>query len=149
MYKSIVKRRIRRLWASLNRGDHTPILRSFAPEFEYAFVGDTPLGGTRRTLAGADQWFRRVFELFPDAQFEVRDLLAEGWPWNTRAAASVVVRATVAQRPYVNEFCQFARLRWGRVTRLRTVEDTQRMIEACRLLAGEGIAAASAPPIED
>ena len=51
MYKTIVKRRIRGLWDSLNEGDHGPILRSFAPRFEGTFVGDTPLGGTQRTLA--------------------------------------------------------------------------------------------------
>ncbi len=149
MYKTIVKRRIRGLWHSLNHGDHGPILRSFAPRFEYTFVGDTPLGGTRHTLRGADTWFRRVFELFPGAQFELRQLLVQGWPWNTTAAAHVVIHATVGGHPYVNEFAQFAQLRWGRVKRLRTIEDTQRMAEACRVLAAEGVAAATATPIED
>lgn len=149
MYKTIVKRKYWRTWEALNAGDHRPVLEAFAPSFEYEFVGDTPLGGTRRTIKGVDAWFQRVFRLFPGAQFTVHETVVEGWPWRTTLAASLSVSATVAGRPYDNQFTQFARLRWGHVTHLRTLEDTQRMAVGCAAMAAAGMAEATAPPIED
>lgn len=149
MYKTIVERKYRRAWAALNRGDHGPILHSFAPGFEYTFVGDTPLGGTRRTIEGVDEWFQRLSRLFVSAEFHVDEVVIKGPPWRTVLAAAMTIRASVAGRPYVNEFTQFAHLRWGRVTRLRTLEDTQRMVAACQALAAAGVVEASAPPMQD
>lgn len=147
MYKMFVERKYRRAWAALNRGDHGPILDSFASVFEYTFVGETPLGGTRRTTEMVDAWFQRLSRLFPGAQFDVDEVVIKGPPWRTVLAGAMTIRASVAGRPYSNEFTQFAQLRWGKVIRLRTLEDTQRMVAACRALATAGVDEANAPPL--
>src|SRR5262245_49928491 len=50
MYHAIVRRRIRALFAAINRGDAEPVLASFARRFEHAFLGEHALGGARHTL---------------------------------------------------------------------------------------------------
>ena len=130
MYKTIVKRRYRRTWAALNRGT-------------------TARCWTRSRRASSTSSSVTVFRLFPDARFTVHDTVVEGWPWRTTLAASLNVRATVAGQPYDNQFTQFARLRWGRVTHLRTLEDTQRMAAGCEAMAAAGISEATAQRIED
>ena len=149
IYRSIVARRFRRLWRAMNDGDYRPVVDSFAASFSYTFLGDTPLGGTRRTRAGLEQWFQRLFRMFPGARFDVEDLVIEGWPGRTRFAAVLTVHATVDGEPYRNEFCQFGELRWGRLVRLRSIEDTQRMLAACSRLAAKGLPDATAPALED
>jgi hypothetical protein len=43
MYKAIVKRRIRNLFAEANKGNWQAIVDSLNPIFTYRFIGDTPL----------------------------------------------------------------------------------------------------------
>ncbi len=150
MYRLIVAARIRQIFARLSAGDWETMVRSLAPGFTYRFYGDHALGGERRTLAAMQAWWRRVFRLLPGARFEPREVLVAGWPWSTRVATDVIVRATLPDgTPYENAFNQFVRLRWGRVTEVRTLEDTQKLERALRDLAAKGIREAEAPPILD
>ena len=150
MYRLIVAARIRQIFARLSAGDWETMVRSLAPTFTYRFYGDHALGGERSTLAGMQAWWRRVFRLLPGARFEPREVLVAEWPWSTRVATDVIVRATLPDgTPYENVFNQFVRLRWGRVTEVRTLEDTQKLARALRDLAAMGIREAEAPPILD
>lgn len=149
MYKSVVKQRVRSMYGAFNRGDYRPLLNSFAPEFAYTFVGDGhPLAGTRRTRATMQAQFERVLRLFPGIQFSVGDIVVNGGPWNTKGAVSVGVRATLQDGSlYENEYVQLMRMRWGRVTTVRTVIDTGRLTDAFRRLAAFGVSEAAAAPV--
>ncbi len=50
-------------------------------------------------------------------------MLVKGWPWRTRVVALVDVRTKVLGEPYRNEVAQTIELRWGRITKIRAIED--------------------------
>jgi len=149
VYHRIVAARIRSAWRHLEDRDAAFVLDQFAAEFSYRFVGDHALGGDRRTRAAMEAWFARLFRLFPDARFSVSDVLVRGWPWATRAVALVTVDATMEAVGYRNEVVQTVDLRWGRITRVHTLEDTQKLARALDALAARGIPEAGAAPITD
>jgi ketosteroid isomerase-like protein len=89
---------------------------------------------------------RADLQLFPDIRFEV---LVRGSPWRTRAVALVKVRATVEGTVYRNELAQTIDIRFGRIVRINTLEDTQKLAGALGRLAELGVEEAAAPAIED
>jgi ketosteroid isomerase-like protein len=149
MYRMIVAHQVRKAWAHLADRDYDYVLDQFSPSFEYTFVGDHALGGTRHTRESMTGWFERLFELFPGIRFEVADVLVRGWPWRTRVVVLLNVSAEVAGEPYRNEVAQTIELRWGRITRIRTLEDTQKLSRALQRLAEAGVEQAELAAIED
>jgi ketosteroid isomerase-like protein len=149
VYRRIVEGQVRKAWRHLAAGDHEYVLGQFAPRFEYSFAGDHALGGTRHSREAMTGWFERLFELFPGIRFEVADVLVKGWPWRTRAVVLVDVRTEVAGEPYRNEVAQTIELRWGRITRIRTLEDTQKLARALQRLGETGVVEAELAAIED
>jgi ketosteroid isomerase-like protein len=149
MYKTIVTRRVRSMYAAMNEGDHRPLLNSFHRDFAYTFVGDDhPLAGTRRTRATMEAQLQRVLRLFPGINFTVREVVINGMPWNTRIGIAIGVRAELQDgSPYDNDIVQLLRMRWGRVTRVRTVIETARLTAAFGRLSAAGIEEATAPPV--
>jgi len=149
MYHALVRRRSRRLYTALNAADPQPMLDSFASKFAYTFVGDGhPLAGTRRNRWEMTAQLERVLRLFPGIHFSVRDILVNGWPWETRVGIVLAVRATLQDgSDYRNDIVQLLSLRWGRVHRVRTVIDTARLTDAFRRLDAAGISEAHALPV--
>jgi ketosteroid isomerase-like protein len=155
MYKMIVKSRLRSLYAGVARGHWQPIVASLADEFVYTFVGDTPLGGTRRTKVAMAAWWTRLLTLCPGAALIPQRIVVEGTPWNTTIMSYVLFRATipgsggVGTRAYENQLMQLMQMRWGKITSILTIEDTQRFAAILPDLAAAGIAEATASPIRD
>ena len=148
MYRRVVAARVRAAWAQLQERNADAVLDQFAPAFEHRFAGEHALGGARHSRQSQEQWFARVFRLFPDIRFTVRDVLVGGWPWRTRAVAVVDVRLA-SQPGYTNIVIQQLELRWGRITRVENLEDTQALAGMLLRIAEGGNAEALAPPIED
>lgn len=145
MYRAIVARRIRGIWASIAAHDPEPALAGLADRFEYHFLGDHALGGVRHTHEPQARWFARLFRLFPDIRFDVKDVLVSGWPWRTRAV--VIAEARLDSDPeYHNYLAQLIELRWGRVTKVRMHEDSQLV---ARYLDRSPLEEARAEPITD
>jgi ketosteroid isomerase-like protein len=155
MYKTIVRAKLRRLFEGASRGHWQPIVDGLADDFSYRFVGNTPLGGVRRTRAAMQAWWTRLLRLFPGAQFLPQAILVEGPPWNTRVMTHMLFCAEVPgaagspPTPYRNEFMQLMHLRWGRITSIVTLEDTQRFVDVLPALAAAGFEDATAAPITD
>lgn len=149
MYRAIVARRVRTAWRHLNDRDIDYVLGMFAPAFTHRFVGANALGGTRNSLASQRRWFERLFRLLADIEFTVQDVLVGGWPWRTRVIALLTTKGTTGGIPFRNEFAQTIELRWGRITRVNVVEDTETMAEILGRLAASGVEEATAPPIAD
>jgi ketosteroid isomerase-like protein len=142
------------LFAEANAGNWGAIIDGLASTFTYRFIGDTPLGGTRTTHDAMGRWFARLYRLFPGSQFVPQQIVVEGPPWNTRIMTYVKIHGTVPNThgvatSYENEFMQAMNLRWGKITSVLTVEDTQRFVDALPLLVAAGIADAQASPITD
>jgi ketosteroid isomerase-like protein len=84
----------------------------------------------------------------PNTRFEVRDVLVNGWPWNTRVATAVTVHVGVVDgSTYENVVHQFLRIRWGKITEVRTLEDTAVLEKTLDRLAAAGYAEAHAAQI--
>lgn len=154
IYRAIVRRRVHTLFAEANRGNWESIVSGLAPRFSYRFIGDTPLGGTRTTHEAMRRWFERLYRLFPGSQFAPQRIVVEGPPWNTQIMTYVKIQgvapnASGSEAPYENEFMQSMRLRWGKITSVLTLEDTQRFVDLLPHLAASGIDDATATPITD
>jgi ketosteroid isomerase-like protein len=149
MYRAIVARRVRTAWGRLNRRDIDFVLAMFAPSFTHRFVGENAMGGVRTSIASQRSWFERLFRLLPDIEFTVQDVLVAGWPWRTRVVALLTTKGTAAGVPFRNEFAQTIELRWGRITRVNVVEDTEKMAQILDRVAASGVAEAAADPIAD
>jgi ketosteroid isomerase-like protein len=148
MYRAIVAARVRRAWSDLQQHNTDAVLTQFAAHFEHSFAGEHALGGERHTREAQAAWFARLFRLFPDIQFSVRDVLVAGWPWRTRVV--VVVDVSLPSEPaYRNIVIQRLELRWGRITRIANLEDTQRLADLLARRAAEGNAEATSTPITD
>jgi ketosteroid isomerase-like protein len=121
-----------------------------APRFTYIFYGNSALSGERHSLAAVRQWWQRSFRLMPSATFDVLDVIVSGGPWSTSIATAVAVHATLADgSSYDNVFNQFMRMKWGRVTEIRTLENTEVLQQALDRLAAAGYPEAHAAPITD
>lgn len=149
MYRAIVARRVRTAWRHLAAGDYEFVLDQLAPGFSHRFVGDHALGGERNLIDSQRLWFERLFRLLPDLEFTLNDVLVRGWPWRTRAVALFTVSGTVAGQSYRNEFVQTLEIRWGRISRVNVLEDTQKLARVLEDLAAGGVEEALAPPISD
>jgi ketosteroid isomerase-like protein len=149
MYRAIVASRVRKAWGRLNDRDVEFVLAMFAPSFTHRFVGANAMGGVRTSLESQRRWFERLFRLLPDIEFTVEDVLVAGWPWRTRVAALLTTKGTAAGTPFRNEFAQTIELRWGRITKINVVEDTEKMGEILGRLAASGVEEAAAEQIAD
>ena len=145
MYHQMVRRKVEATFGHLNRHDFEPVVAGFAPAIQHSFAGEHALGGTRHTQASARQWYERLFRLFPEARFTVRDMVIAGLPGDTRIA----VQFTVENGAYRNDVAQFIRLRWGRITEIALYEDTGKLIQWLMGLQQRGISEAGAAPIVD
>jgi ketosteroid isomerase-like protein len=154
MYRLIVKKKVLTLFSEANHGNWAAVVDNLAPAFRYRFVGETPLGGTRTTHAAMRLWFERLYRLFPGSQFAPQNIVVQGPPWATTIMTYVKIQGTAPKAdglvaPYENEFMQLMHLKWGRITSVLTLEDTQRFVNALPALAAAGIPDATAGPITD
>jgi len=150
MYHSIVRIKLRNVFEHLSRGQYEVVFKDLAPRFEHTFAGDHPFGGTRRTVESFRKWFVRLYEVFPDLQFKVHNIVVKGGPWNTIAAVEWEDWASTRDgKGYRNKGVHIIHLRWVRVLSLHVHLDTQNIADACRRQAALGIEQAAAAPIVD
>jgi ketosteroid isomerase-like protein len=148
MYHAIVRRRIRRLFDAVNRGDAEPVLRAFAPRFEHAFLGDHALGGSRSTLSATRRWYERLYRLLPDIRFDLRSVAVSGGPWNTIVVVEWDETNSGAENVRTtNHGFHIVQLRWGRATRLIICPDTIGLKATLDRLNSTGNTEALAAPI--
>ena len=150
MYHAITRGKLRTVFRELGRGNYEVTFGSLAPVFEHVFAGDHAFGGTRRSVPSFRRWFERLYKVFPDLQFEVKTLVVKGWPWNTLAVVEWEDWANTRDgNGYRNQGVHVIRLRWGRVVSLHVYLDTQKLADACRRQAQQGLPDAVAAPIVD
>lgn len=150
MYHSIVRRRIEGSFAELNQHNPTAVTSQFIPTITHSFAGEHAIGGTRHSAASARKWYERLFRLFPDLRFTVKNIVVAGMPWNTRIAVQFRVDLTPPDGgAYFNDVAQFIRLKWGRITEINLYEDTDKLVNLLNRMAAGGIAEAASTPIVD
>ncbi|MCW5873816.1 MAG: nuclear transport factor 2 family protein [Anaerolineales bacterium] len=150
MYHFILKRILRSAFEKLNRGDYASILGQFAPDFQHIFYGDHALSGTRTTSKSNGEWYRRLYEIFPDLHFDLLNMDVSGFPWNTTASVQWKDRFSGPDGTvYNNQGVHVFRLKWGRVTSLQIYTDTHKLAAILDSFARNGRPAAGEAPITD
>lgn len=136
MYRMIVARQVRKLWARLAAGDADAAADQAADDMRFTFVGSTPLSAE---FIGREQfrdWFRRVQKILPGIRFELVDVAVTGPPWRTTVATRLRATATLADgSAYRNDVAQWVKIRWGRMTEDWVLEDTLALQQACDIQA--------------
>lgn len=150
MYHLIVRIKLRRAFAAINRGDYSAVVAQFAPIHRHVMYGPHALAGERNTRASTAQWYARLQRLLPGLYFDVQAIAVTGWPWHTVATVTWQDRfglpdGSTGTNVGVHEFV----LRWGHVHMLAVHCDTARLAAYCRQMAQCGLAEAMAPPITD
>jgi ketosteroid isomerase-like protein len=148
MYHSIVRRIVRQGFQYLSLGEIEVVLKSFAPDITFCFLGTHALGGEQRGVPAVREYFKRIYRLFPGIQIEPQAIMVQGWPWDTLVTTRFIVRAPLPDgHTYTNEGMQFMRLRWGRAAEDYLYEDTHKLTEALQYLGQQGVHEALAAPL--
>ena len=150
MYHRIVAGKLRATFEAINSGDWEKMVQGMAPNFTYVFYGNHALSGTRHTPDALRAWWQRIDRLLPGTTFQVDEVIVAGPPWNTRAATSITVHAGLPDgTKYDNVINQFLRIAWGKVTEVKTLEDTALLSSVPDRLAVSGVDEAHAAPLTD
>jgi ketosteroid isomerase-like protein len=150
MFHSIAKRQTLNAFAALSRRDPDTLLARCSEDMTHVFAGDHALGGTRNSKAAFTRWIERLNRLFPVLEFQPREVLVRGPPWNMTVAVFWTDRGEAADgTPYENAGAHELRLTWGRLTALRAHLDTQRLSATLDRMARNGLDEAAAAPIGD
>jgi ketosteroid isomerase-like protein len=149
MFGFLIERRIRSTFDGLSRGNYTVALNGLADDVHHVFAGDHPLAGERHSRGAVRRWFERLFRLF-DLRFDISSINVSGPIWNTVVSVEWVAHVTPRSgAPYENHGAHIIRIRRGRVMYLHAYEDSQKVAEACAVMAAAGIAEAAAVTISD
>jgi ketosteroid isomerase-like protein len=139
MYKLIVRRIVRRTFARLSKGEYEQIVKQFRPQSRFMFAGEHALGGERWGQDAVREWFADMQRRFPGIQIVPREIVVNGWPWNTVIATHLMISAPrPGGREYRNEGMQLLRLSWGRVAEDLIFEDTLALDAELRRSAHSG-----------
>ena len=150
IYRFVVERKLRQAFEALNRGDHGPVLASFAPQVEHVFFGDHALAGARHHMRSIGPWYARLKSVLPDLRFEIEAVTVRGMPWNTVALVEWRDHFTLRDGTRGgNQGVHALRLKWGKVVSLRVYCDTQVLAEVLRRQLAQGVVDAGLAPIVD
>ena len=145
-----VERNVRETFYRVGQRDYETLVGQTGPSLLHVFPGDHALGGTRHTRDALRCWFQRLFLLFPELRFEVKEVAVRGLPWDATIMVQWENQGRAADgQPYSNQGTHVLRLRWGRVIYLHEYLDSQRVAEVCLRLARQGVREAAAEPITD
>lgn len=150
VYHAIVRAIVLRIFRELNKGNYEPVLSGFAPSFEHWFVGESALSGRRTRLETTRAWYERLYRIFPNIRFHIRDIAISGWPWNTTAVVEwtdsyILLNGAESDNCGVHVI----KLRWGKGVSVRIYCDTSRLHENLAVQLAGGAQDAGAPPLVD
>ena len=150
IYKSIVSKKVRATFLAVQNHDYDQVLAGISDSnLTHHFAGNNALGGTRHDKQALERWFKRVGLVLPDLEFEIKDVLVKGPPWNTTVVARWVATTTLLNGDdYVNPGCHVIGIKWGKAYSFDVYEDTQVVTAGLLKQSQSGIAEATAPMIE-
>jgi ketosteroid isomerase-like protein len=149
-YHAVVRARVRGAFAALSTKATRDLATEFRPDAIFRFSGDHAMGGELRGREQIGAWFARVRRLFPDLALVPLEIVVNGGPWNTTAAARFLVHATLPNgEPYENEGMQYLRIIWGAIAEDRLYEDTAHLERVLAQLSQAGVGEASASPLPE
>lgn len=125
MYQWIFKRQIRQAFEQLSAGDYESVLRIFAPDVHFTFVGDHALGVDTHDKQTTRQWFIKWRTLFPKMRITPVNIYVAGPPWDAVVTTQFHVSEIRSDDShYQNGGIQVVRIRFGKVVHDYLIEDT-------------------------
>ncbi len=150
MYHAVIRAIVKNLFRALNKGDYEPILAGLAPQFEHWFVGTHALSGLRTSMPTTRAWYERLFKIFPNIKFDIRNIVVSGWPWNTLVAVEWTDSYTLLNgEKRTNCGVHMIRLVWGKGVSVHIYCDTELLLENLAIQKAGGIGEASYAPLID
>ena len=148
-YRWILKTRIIKGFDELNKQNYHYLTNLFDDNVNYEFEGDHSLGGTRISKRGVEKWFERLLRLLP-SKFVVNSIVVSGPIWDTTAIIEFTDTVTPKfGQPYINNGIQVIKLHFGKVLKVHTYVNTNKVINALTVLYDNGIIEAKADKIEE
>ena len=139
---------MRRVVDQLNRGRVDRVLWFFGDDATFVFPGTSSWSGTYEGAAQIAGWLDRF--VATGLELQVRDVVTSGPPWNQRVATRFSDRLVDARGVdvYRNEGVLYDVVRWGRIVRHESHQDTEAVTAFDTHLAATRSAAASqGPPV--
>jgi ketosteroid isomerase-like protein len=122
MYSWLVGQYVRFLVRRMLAGNVDLLVKQMSDRIEFTFPGRNSFAGTRHGRDEVRAWLLRFLSLRPE--YNVRDVLVSGMPWNTRIAYRLSDRIGAH---YSNEAIVYLRFRWFRATHFRVFLDTEKI----------------------
>src|SRR5918994_221517 len=109
-----VERNVRATFRRVGQRDYETLLEQTVPSVLHVSPGDHALGGTRHTRDSLRRWFERLFLLFTELHFEIKEVAVSGLPWDATVMVQWENRGRACDgQPYANQGAHVLRLRRG------------------------------------
>jgi len=136
MYMYIVKRMIRRALRYHQAGNVEALLKFYADNVIFVFPGKNSWAGEFHGKEAIAAWLRRFHRA--GLKLEVHEIVAGGPPWNTTVCIRITDQAASnGEVIYKNRAVLFGKVRWGKIVFYEVYEDTQKVVELDKYLAGQ------------
>ena len=144
MYGSIVRMMIRRSIRRINAGDVEPFMSAYADDATFVFPGQNSWAGEHRGKAEIERFYQRF--VLVGLQVEAREIIVNGWPWDTTVGVHFTDRVTIPDGTviYENSGVIFGRVAWGKIKYQHVYEDTEKVAALDEYLTAHGMAGAPA-----
>lgn len=148
MYHEVMRSKVREVFEQLNKGNYEPIFASLAPKFEHWFIGEHALSGLRTSLPITRKWYERLYRIFPNIQFDLKNIVVQGMPWDT----TVLVEwndsyVLLNGEKRTNLGAHVIHFKWAKADSIRIYCDTKLLLENLTIQKQGGIAEVDLPPL--
>ncbi len=148
MYHTIMQSKVRDVFNALNSGNYEPIFASLARRFEHWFIGEHALSGLRTSLSVTRQWYERLYKIFPNIHFDLKNIVVQGAPWDTTVTVEWDDSYTLLNgQKRSNLGVHIIHFKWAKADSIRIYCDTKLLLENLDIQAQGGIEDVSLPPL--
>jgi len=148
MYHAIMHSKVKEVFDELNNGNYEPIFASLAPKFKHWFIGDHALSGLRTSLPVTRQWYERLYRIFPNIHFDVKNIVVQGMPWDTTVTVEWDDSYTLLNgEKRSNLGVHIIHFKWAKADSIRIYCDTKLLLENLGIQSQGGIEEATSPPL--
>ena len=140
--------KVREVFEQLNKGNYEPIFASLAPKFEHWFIGEHALSGLRTSLPVTRKWYERLYRIFPNIQFDLKNIVVQGMPWDTTVLVEWNDSYTLLNgEKRANLGAHVIHFKWAKSDSIRIYCDTKLLLENLAIQKQGGIAEVDLPPL--
>ena len=148
MYHSLIRSKVRDVFAQLNNGKYDMVFASLASKFEHWFIGEHALSGLRTSLPITRQWYERLFKIFPNIHFDLKNIVVQGAPWDTTITVEWDDSYTLLNgEKRWNLGVHIIHFKWFKADSIRIYCDTKLLLDNLAIQAKGGVDEVSKPPL--